>query len=205
MWGSLEEAVEIDVEVLAPKLLREWLGRDAATGLMQYLWTEFLGGRDVADEALESAEDALRLLAITKLVAGALDIASGSDTLDAWDWVEVPEKLLHPFAVGYLLAGHGERADFEAGVAGNLTMLVESCESEVVRDLASKLTETDFFIAIWSARLGIEQFPPSNDDMAEHGFHLDEVTADQGRLLDHVSNSWPVVPRALSYAGELLF
>lgn len=205
MWGSLEAAVDIDVADLAPKLWREWLRRDAAAGLMQYLWTEFLGGRDVAEDALESAEDALRFLAIAKLVAGALDTASGPDTADAWDWVEVPDNLIHPFMVGYLLGSRGETANLEAGLDGNLTMLVESCESEVQHDLASKLTETDFFVALWSAHLGMTQFPPSNDDMTEHGFFMDEVTADQGRLLDHVSNSWPVVSRALAYAGDPLF
>ncbi|PYI67867.1 hypothetical protein CVV68_08350 [Arthrobacter livingstonensis] len=205
MRGSLEDAVDIDVEMLAPKLLREWLGRDSATGLMEYLWTAYLGDRDVAEEDVESAEDALRFLALAKLAAETLDIASGADTLDAWDWVEVPEKLIHPFVVGYLLANQGEAADLQIGLGGNLSMLIESYESEVVRDLAAKLTESDFFISIWSAHLGIEQFPASAEEMAEHDFHLDGVTADQGRLLDYVSNAWPVVPRALAYAGDSLF
>ncbi|MBP2411835.1 hypothetical protein JOF48_000634 [Arthrobacter stackebrandtii] len=205
MWGSLEDGVEIDIEALAPKLLREWLGRDSAAGLMDYLWTSFLGDRAVAEEGLENAEDALHFLAIAKLAAEALDIASGSDSDDAWAWVEVPETLIHPFAVGYLLATQGQAADLQNGLGGNLTALIETYESEVLRSLASKLSETDFFIAIWSAHLGIREFPPGGPDMAEHDFYLDTATADQGRLLDQVSNAWPAVPRAIAYAGDPLF
>lgn len=185
--------------------MREWLGRDAAIGLLEYLWTTFLGGRELAEEALASSEDALRFLAIAKLVAEATDVASGSDTIDAWEWVEVQETFVHPFIVGYLLADQGKAADLDIGVSGNLTMLVESHEAEVTRDLAAKLSESDFFIAIWSAHLGVEHFPPGSDDMDEHGFYLDELTVDQGRLLDHVSNMWPLVPRAPAHPGEALF
>lgn len=205
MLELLNDAVEVDVEKLSPKLLREWLRHGGATGLMDYLWTTFLNGRPVAVDSLESAEDALRFLAIAKLVAEALDIAAGSDALDAWDWVEVPDTLIHPFVLGYLLANQGGTADLDAGLGGNLAVLVESYDSEVAQALASTLTETDFFIAIWSAHLGVEQFPPSYGDMEEHEFHLDECTADQGRLVDHIGNSWPVVPRTAAYTDVLLF
>lgn len=204
MWGTLGETIDVHVEELAPKLLREWLARDSSASLMAYLWNAYMGDRDLSEYELESAEDALRFLSIAMLVAGALEIASGADTLDAWDWVEVPETLVHPFILGYLLASRGEVLDFEIGFDGNLNALIKTYESEVVGGMATKLTDTEFFIAIWSAHLGINQFPPRDEDMAECDFYLDTVTPDQGRFFDYISGLWPRSPKKIADSGRAL-
>lgn len=191
MWGTYMDSTEVDVEELAPELLRAWLGKSPAIGLMDYLWNGYLNGREVAGDELGGAEDALSFLAIAKVCAGALEIAADQNTLDAWDWVEAGAELVHPFILGYLLASRDEAVDFEDSHGFHLSTLIDSYQGQTLDELAKRVTESDFFIAIWSAHLGIEHFPPRAEDMADHGFHLDELKWGQGPLLEHAGNLWP--------------
>lgn len=160
---------------------------------MRYLWNEYLNGRAVSDDELGSTEDALRFL----------DIAEEGSAHDPWNGVDVPFDLIHPFTLGYLLAAREEPVDFADSQGFHLSTLIDSYQGEVLGELAQRVTESDFFIAIWSAHPDMELFPPRAEDMADHGFHLDELEWAQGSLLEHAGNVWPRISHAP--AGGTLF
>lgn len=162
-----------------------------------------MNGRAVSDDGLGSAEDALRFLAIAKVCTEALEVADEGRAHDAWEGVEVPFDLIHPFTLGYLLASREKPVDFADSQYFHLSTLIDSYQGEVLGELAQRVNESDFFIAIWSAHLGMEHFPPRAEDMADHGFHVDELEWAQGPLLDHAGNVWPSTFQAP--AGGTLF
>lgn len=208
MWDTLGDFIEIEVEKLAPSLLGTWLEPLPATCLMDYLWSAYLRGGKYSgyEDELDSAKDVVRFLALAKVATGALEIAAGENTLDAWEWVEIPEKMIHPFALGYLLSEQGQFADYDSSFNSNLTTLIGTYESEVMLRLATDMTSSDYFMTIWSAQLGITHFPPRAEDMADHGFHLDEMSVNQGLLMDYVDEAWPHQSLvAASAPEELLF
>lgn len=194
MWGTLGEIIEIDAEELAPELLDEWLDPKPASRLMEYLWLTYLDGREPLDDESGSVEDALRFLAIAKFVGGALAVACGQEPLDPWEWAEIPERLIHPFALGYQLANRGIEADFERGFNGNLNALIGDFEDEVVRELGRRMPFSDFFVCVLGARRGVEQFPVSDVNMEEHNIELAVMNPEQGILLDYITESWPREP-----------
>lgn len=208
MWDTLGDFIEVEPGKLAPALLSTWLDPEPATCLMDYLWTTFLRGEEVTgyEDELDSAKDLLRFLALAKVTTGALEIAAGENTLDAWEWVEIPEKTIHPFALGYLLSERGLIPNYDSSFNFNLTALIETFASEVMLRLAAGMNSSEYFTTIWSAQMGVVHFPPRVEDMAGHGFHLDELSIDQGLLMDYVDEAWPHRAQAsTSDPGELLF
>ena len=195
MWDTLGEVVEIDIEELAPELFAALLEPEAVFRLMEYLWATYLGDRAPADDELGSVEEALRFLAMAMFVAGAMEIARGQDPSDARDRFEVPEKLVHPFALGFQLAHRGIEPDYALGFGGTLNELVGAFENEVVGELGQKLSYSEFFISILGALRGIEQFPVSDEDMEVHNIEFAVTNPEQGMLLDYLTNSWPREPR----------
>lgn len=160
MSGTIGGIVDVDVEELAPRLLWSWLGKSSATGLLGYLWNEYLNGRTVADDELGSAEDALRFLAIAKVCTEALDIAEEGSGHDPWNGVDAPFDLIHPFTLGYLLAARKEPVDFADSPGFHLSTLIGSHRGEALGELAHRVTASEFFIAIWSAHPAWNIFRP---------------------------------------------
>ena len=190
MFESDSYVHEVDAARLAPELLSSWVSADIATALMEYLWTASTGGQyEWQEDPCAAAVDVIRFLALARIVAETLNTADGSGEV-SWEDLNLNPLCIPPLVTGFLACERGLPLYPDMELVHLLRELGSDSEREVLNSLSTTINESEFFMAVWGAHLGITSFPPSIEDMDEFGLDMSTVSSDTGRTFEYISEMW---------------
>lgn len=190
MFGSDSYVDEVNAAQLAPELLASWVPSETATALMEYLWTASTGGQyEWQEDPSAAAEDVIRFLALARIVAETLNTADGSGEV-SWEDLNLNPLCISPLVTGFLACQRGLPLYPDTDLVHLLRELGSDSEREVLNSLSTAINESEFFMAVWGAHLGITSFPPSIEDLDEFGLDMSTVSGDTGRVFEYISDLW---------------